>query len=208
VAPLFLSSMRHNYNAVLRVFAPPRMHDDFFLPLLPPNVCIETNGEASIRIGRDLTLIANQQFSATGLYRRFGFDEDGRPYWGYVVEWAFSEINDEPLMLMRLEERGGIEKTLHWVPRDSMYTFTQAELLYDEQYVGLSEEVMREIVEVFRDVFEFASASNWSYEKRMEFYHSFPFEEMLTREDVMSFRPVLFGCPAFAKFNFTFPECE
>ena len=91
------------------------------------------------------------------------------------MEWAVSEMNDESLMLMRIEEEDGIERTLRWVPRDSMYTFTQAKLFYGEQYVGPSEEVMREIVEVFRDAFEFALAGNWTYEKRLEFYHSFPF---------------------------------
>jgi hypothetical protein len=67
---------------------------------------------------------------------------------------------------------------------------------------------MVEVLLVFCDVFEHAAESNWSYEKRMEYYHSFPFEEFMTKEDVMAFRPVLFGCPAFADFEFVFPECE
>ena len=200
--------MNHNYNAALRVFGPPAMVDDLFLPPLPPNVLIETNREALIRLGRDLTLIENQQFTAVNMYRRFGFDEDDRPYWGYCVESACSDFTNESLILIRVEEEDGIERALRWVPRDSVYTREQAELFYDEQYSGPPEEVMWEIVEIFRDVFEYATVSNWTYEKRLEFYHSFPFEEMATREDVMAFRPILFGCPAFEEFEFTFPECE
>ena len=64
---------------------------------------------------------------------------------------------------------------------------------------------MREILEVFRDVFEFAAAANWSHEKRLEFYLSFPFEDLTTKEAVQAFRPVLFGCSAFEDFV---PEIE
>ena len=80
VTSLYLLSMNHDYHAVVRVFGPPRMYTDLFLPPSPPNVSIETNGEALIRIGRDLTLVANEQFSTTVLYRRFGFDEGGQSY--------------------------------------------------------------------------------------------------------------------------------
>jgi hypothetical protein len=57
-------------------------------------------------------------------------------------------------------------------------------------------------------VFEFAVADSWSYYKRLEFYHAFPFEELTSKEAVMAFRPVLFGGPAFADYERAYPECE
>ena len=60
----------------------------------------------------------------------------------------------------------------------------------------------------FRDVFEFALKTNWSYDKRIEFYHSFPFEELPTLRSVTAFRRTLVSCPAFDGFNWTFPEVE
>ena len=180
--PLFLSSRDHNYNAALRHFGPPSMFDDdLYLPPLPPNTAMETNREALIRIGRELDLIENQQFSsAVEMYRRFAFYENDRPYWGYCLESACNDFTNEPLLLIRSEEEDGIERTLRWVPRDSMYTWRHAELFYNEQYAGPSEEVRREILALFRDVFEYAAESDWSYEKRLEFYHSFPCEKFST----------------------------
>mmetsp|Transcript_3681 Transcript_3681/g.5497 ORF Transcript_3681/g.5497 Transcript_3681/m.5497 type:complete len:89 (-) Transcript_3681:88-354(-) len=85
----------------------------------------------------------------------------------------------------------------------------QAQLSYQVLYEGPSEEVLNEILQVFRDVFEYAVKTNWSYTKRLEFYHSFPFEELTTKEAVLAFRPILFGCPAFTEnIDWTFPECE
>ena len=75
-------------------------------------------------------------------------------------------------------------------------------------YRGPSEEVLQEILELFRDVFEFAMKTEWTYEKRIEFYHSFPFDELLTRKAVMAFRHSLFSCPAIDGFEWTFPEVE
>ena len=66
---------------------------------------------------------------------------------------------------------------------------------------------MYEILQLFHDVFEVAAGTNWLYEKRVEFYHSFPFGEFATKEDVLAFRPTLFGCPAFKDFKYQFPEC-
>ena len=121
--PLFLSSMDHNYNAALRLFGPPSIFDDdLYLPPLPPNTVMETNFEALVRIGRELDLIENQQVSsAVEMYRRFGFDENDRPYWGYCVESACNDCTNESLLLIRSEEEDDMEKTLRWVPRDSMY---------------------------------------------------------------------------------------
>ena len=64
-------------------------------------------------------------------------------------------------------------------------------------YKGPTEDVIRAILYVFHDAFEFAADTNWSYVKRLEFYHSFPFEELSTVGAVHRFRPVLFGRPAF-----------
>mmetsp|Transcript_18251 Transcript_18251/g.25955 ORF Transcript_18251/g.25955 Transcript_18251/m.25955 type:complete len:131 (+) Transcript_18251:51-443(+) len=124
VTPLFLSAMDHNYNAALRVFGPPAMFDDLYLPPLPPNVVIETNREALVRLGHDLTLFENQQFSALDMYRRFGFDEDDRPYLGHCVESPCNDVTNEALLLIRIVDEDGIERALRWVPRDRIYMET------------------------------------------------------------------------------------
>ena len=72
-------------------------------------------------------------------------------------------------------------------------------IFFNATYEGPSEEVMHAILHVFHDAFEFADDTNWSYVKRLEFYHSFPFEELSTVNAVHRFRPVLFGCPAFTE---------
>jgi len=90
-----------------------------------------------------------------------------------------------------------------------VYTRKHAHLLYKVvDTEGPTEDVMSEILEVFRDVLEYAVEDNWSYEKRMEFYHAFPFDELITKEAVMAFRPVLFGSPAFAGVDYKYPACE
>ena len=67
------------------------------------------------------------------------------------------------------------------------------------EYEGPTEEILYEAFRLIRDAFEFAADSNWSETKRLEFFHSFPFEEMHFKEDVCKFRPILFGCRAFAE---------
>lgn len=62
--PLLLSSLDHNYNAALQVFGLSAMFDKLYLPPLPPNLVMEANRESLIRLGRDLSLIKNQQVSA------------------------------------------------------------------------------------------------------------------------------------------------
>jgi len=64
---------------------------------------------------------------------------------------------------------------------------------------------------VFRDAFEFAADTNWLNVKRLEFYHSFPFEEFPTMDAVHRFHPVFFGCPAFTEsidVDITHPNSE
>ena len=58
---------------------------------------------------------------------------------------------------------------------------------------------MFEILHLICDVFEFAADTDWSYHKRLEFYHAFQFEELQTREAVHEFRPILFSCPTFTE---------
>jgi len=121
------------------------------------------NCEALFYHGRNLFLIENQQSTAVEMYHWFGFDEDDRPYWGYCVV-ACSDFTNESLLLIQVEEEDAIGRALSWVLRDSMYTWKQAELFYDEQYVGPSKEVMCEIVALFRDVFKFSTVINWTDE--------------------------------------------
>ena len=64
---------------------------------------------------------------------------------------------------------------------------------------------MLEILEVFRDVFEFAMYTNWSYRARLKFYRAFPFEELTSKESVVTFCQILFDCPVFARFERRFP---
>ena len=135
VTPLFLSAMDHNCNAALQVFGPPAMFHNLYLPPLPPRKVIETNREALVRLRNDLTLFENQQFLAVDMYRWFGFDEDDRPYWGYCVESACNDATNEALILIQIEDDDGIERAMRRVPRDSMYTWRQAELFNNERYV-------------------------------------------------------------------------
>ena len=119
------------------------------------------------------------------------------------------ENSRDILVLMRSDELATVEKTLRWVPLSKLYTRKQALLFYDvTDTEGPTEEAMFEILELFRDVFEYAVADSGSYHKRLEFYHAFPFEELTSKEAVMAFRPVLLGCPAFVDSECTFSECE
>eukprot|EP00590_Aulacoseira_subarctica_P006175 CAMPEP_0172420794 /NCGR_PEP_ID=MMETSP1064-20121228/7127_1 /TAXON_ID=202472 /ORGANISM="Aulacoseira subarctica , Strain CCAP 1002/5" /LENGTH=163 /DNA_ID=CAMNT_0013160907 /DNA_START=251 /DNA_END=742 /DNA_ORIENTATION=+ len=161
------------------------------------------------RLECDLTLIGNSQLSAADSYRLMGYDELDRQFWGYGVEAARADGSAEVLVLMRSDEEFSVDKVLRWMPLSKLYTRKQALLFYDvTDTEGPSEDAMLEILELFRDVFEFAVGAMWGYEKRLEFYHAFPFEELTTKEAVVAFRPVLFGCPAFADLDVVFPECE
>lgn len=102
-------------------------------------------------------------------------------------------ITNDIMVLIRSDEDDVNEKTLRWIPLPELAMRKQAQLSYQVLYEGPSEEVLNEILQVFRDVFEYAVKTNWSYTKRLEFYHSFPFEELTTKEAVLAFRPILFG---------------
>ena len=108
------------------------------------------------------------------------------------------------LTLSHRDEEIHEERFLDLVPLPSFYTVEQAKP-FDLSYTGLSEEVLQEILGIFCDVFEFAMKTNWwSYEKRIEFYHSFPFEELPTRKSIKAFHQTLFRCPAFDGFEWPF----
>eukprot|EP00590_Aulacoseira_subarctica_P008634 CAMPEP_0172425022 /NCGR_PEP_ID=MMETSP1064-20121228/29634_1 /TAXON_ID=202472 /ORGANISM="Aulacoseira subarctica , Strain CCAP 1002/5" /LENGTH=217 /DNA_ID=CAMNT_0013167585 /DNA_START=68 /DNA_END=721 /DNA_ORIENTATION=+ len=210
--PLFLGAGDHDYNAALRLFGSPSMFaSDLRLPAMPLNAVGESNWEILVRLGDDLTLINDDQLSALDSYRFFGYDEMKRPFWGYGVESARARVGsgEEIIVLMRSDDQTNIDKALCWMPLGKLYTRKQARLVHQVlDTEGPTEGAMHEILELFRDVFECAVETSWTYEKRLEFYHSFPFEELSTREAVLDFRPVLLGCAAFADFEFKFPECE
>mmetsp|Transcript_7148 Transcript_7148/g.10388 ORF Transcript_7148/g.10388 Transcript_7148/m.10388 type:complete len:180 (+) Transcript_7148:124-663(+) len=175
---------------------------DLRLPVMPVFAVRETNWDTLLRLGRDLTLVGNNQLSAADSYRFYWYDEQNRGTWGCGVEAARVDNSEDILVLMRSDEGASVDKALSWMSLSKLYTRKHALLFYEvTDTEGPTEEAMFEILQVFRDVFEFAVATNWSYHKRLEFYHAFPFEELTTKEAVMSFRPVLFGCPAFAEFE-------
>ena len=123
----------------------------------------------------------------------------GGPSWGYCLEAASVPETREIFVLMRSDETATVDRTLQWVSLSAMQTRKQVSRSSGVTYSGPSEEVMQAILHVFHDAFEFAADTNWSCTKRLEFYHSFRFEELLTVDAVHRFRPVLFGSPAFSE---------
>ena len=73
---------------------------------------------------------------------------------------------------------------------------------------GNASYAMYEILELFCEVFVYAVETNWTYEKRIHFYHAFPFKELTTKDAVMAFHSVLVGCRAFADFELKGSECD
>ena len=147
-------------------------------------------------MSRDLTSISNLELSAIDGYRMFRHAGSDQPSWGYCLESAQVRGIEDNLILFRRDEEIHEERFLDWVPLSSCYAIEQAKG-YGVSYTGPSEEIPKSILELFRDVFEFALKTNWSYEKRIEFYHSFPFEALPTRKSIKDFRRTLFSCPAF-----------
>jgi hypothetical protein len=205
---LLSTSSEPNYNAAMYLYEPPAMfQEELKLPPKPCNAMTETNDEILRRLSHDLTSITNEELSAVNGYRMFRHAGGDCPSWGYCLESARVENSEEILILFRKDEEIHEERFLDWLPLSNFHTFEQA-MHYDVAHVGPTEEALQEILELFRDVFEFAMKTEWSYEKRIEFYHSFPFEELPTRKSVMAFRRTLFSCPAFDGFEWTFPEIE
>ena len=207
--PLFLISSDHDYNAVLRLYGPPAMFSSDIIPPLPKGAKTEGNHETMERLKHDLRWSSEDVLSTTDSYRFFGYDENERSFWGYCVETACVDETKEIFMLMRSNDERTQASVLRWMPMEKLFTRKHAHLLYKVFDVdGPGEVVMIEILQVLKEVFEYAVRDNWSYEKRMEFYHAFPFDELDTREAVEAFRPVLFGCPAFFDVNKIVPEAE
>ena len=178
------------------------MLDELTLPDLPAGAVRETNGETVERLGRDVTLIGDNQLSAVDSYRLYGYDERDRPFWGYGVEAARVVNSADVLILVRSDEEVGVDRALRWMSLSQLYTRGQALLFYEVlDTEGPTEEAMLEILKLLREVFEFAMDTNWSYRARLEFYHAFPFEELTSKEAVVAFRPNIFDCPAFARFE-------
>ena len=87
----------------------------------------------------------------------------------------------EIFMLMRSNDVLTGASFLQWLPMSRAFTKKHAHLLFkvvDTQ--GPSEDVMLDILQLFSEVIEYAVENGWSYEKRLEFYHSFPFDELNT----------------------------
>ena len=182
-----------------RLYGPHSMFcRELALPSVPPNALRETNVETLRRLGHDLSCIKRKELMALDAYRLFGHIPGGEPSWGYCLEAASVPETREVFVLMRSDETATKERSLQWVSLSAMQTRRQVERSSGVPYSGPSEEVMQAILHLIRDAFEFAADTNWSYTKRLEFYHSFPFEELPTVDAVHKFRPVLFGCPAFA----------
>ena len=184
------------------MLGPPGMlASGFVVPSLPANAKRETNRETLERLERDLILIGDQQLSAADSYRLYGHDATDQA--------ARLDDSSEILVLIRSDEEGTIDARLRWMSLSKLYTRKQALLFYEvTDTEGPTEDAMYEVLELFREVFECAVEKNWTYEKRMHFYHAFPFEELTTKDALMAFRSVLFGCRAFAGFELKVSECE
>jgi hypothetical protein len=78
------------------------------------------------------------------------------------VEAAHVDDSVEILVLMRSDEEASVDKALRWVPLTKLYIRKQALLFYDVADTERpSEDAMLEILELFRDVFEFAVEAIW-----------------------------------------------
>ena len=209
VFPLFLSTLDHNYNAALQLYGPPAMFANDVIPALPPNAVTETNLETLVRLKHDLSWIDEQLLTKADAYRMYMFNIVQKPCWGYCVESARVTDSKEILVLMRSNEGRTCASMLRWVPMSQVHTKKNAHLLYKvADTEGPVEDVMIEILQLLSEVFEYAVADSWSYRKRLEFYHTFPFDDLKTKDAVQAFRPVLFGCSAFANDKSKIPVAE
>ena len=94
----------------------------------------------------------------------------------------------EILVLMCSTEGWTHATALPWMLMDRVYTRKHAHLLYmvvDTE--GPAEDVICEILQILQDVFMYVVEDKWSYEKCLEFYHAFPFKELMRKEEVVPF---------------------
>mmetsp|Transcript_1190 Transcript_1190/g.1826 ORF Transcript_1190/g.1826 Transcript_1190/m.1826 type:complete len:197 (+) Transcript_1190:364-954(+) len=177
----FMSAANHNYNAVLHLYSPPAMIVNDIVPTLPPNAVTETNRVTLTRLKHDLVLVEEQLLSAADAYRMYVCNGHDPPFWGYVVESAQVDGPRDILVLMRGNTGLTRGTTLQWMSMSKVFTRKHAylrEKVIDVE--GPAEDVMIAMLQLLRDVFEYAVEGNWSYEKRMEFDHAFPFDELIT----------------------------
>jgi len=206
---LLMSAAELNYNVALHLYGPPAMFLSNIIPALPDGAETENNRETLERLRHDCRLSMEGVLSAGDLYRFFGYDENERPFWGYCVESACVAETKEIFMLMRSNSDLTQASVLRWMPMEKLFTRKHAHLVYGVFDVyGPGDVVMLELLHLLEEVFEYAVRDNWSYEKRLEFYHAFPFDGFYTKEAVEEFRPILFGNPAFFDVERVVPEAE
>ena len=129
--------------------------------------------------------------------------------WGYLVESAQVTSTRKIFVLMQTIEARARATVLWWMPMEQVYTKKQALLLYKAEDTDRpAEDVVCEILKLLQEVFECALEDKWSYTKRSEFYRAFPFEKLRTKEEVVTYRPVLFSCPVFSGPELQIPESE
>ena len=149
--------------------------NDLQLPAEPHNAVRETNQETLRRLSHDLTTIAKEEHKALDIYCLYmRGDSNTRSTWGYCLEAAHVNTTNEILILFRNDEEEGIERTLRWLPLSVLCTKRHAQSYYQVPYTGPSEEVMHEVLQFFRDIFEQAAATKWSNEKPLEFLLKLP----------------------------------
>ena len=179
------------------------------IPAKPDDAETEGNRETLDRLRHDLQGSSEGVLSPSDLYRFFGYDELERPFWGYCVESAYVTESRRIFMLMHITSERTHARMLRWMPMEKLFTRKHAHLVYKVFDVyGLGDVVMMKILQLLEEVFEYAVRDEWSYEKRMKFYHPVPFDELDTTEAVEAFRPVLFGIPAFFSVEEVSPEAE
>ena len=169
------------------------------LPPKPCNARTETNAEV-LRQLSDLSSIYDLELMAIDGYRMFRHAGGIHSSWGYCLESVRVEGSNYNLILFRQDKGLHENKFLDWVPLSSCYTAREAASL---AYAEPSKEVVRVILELFRDVFEFALKANWSFERRIEFYYSVPFAGLPTISSIKAFRRTLFKNPPFDGFEWT-----
>jgi hypothetical protein len=149
---------RGRYNTAMQMLGPPGMFaSEFVVPSLPANAKRETNRETLERLELDLILIGDHQLSAADSYRLYGHDATDQGFWGCGVEAARLDDSSEILVLMRSDEEGTVDATLRWISLSKLYTRKQALLFYEvTDTEGPTEDAMYEILELFREVFEYA----------------------------------------------------
>jgi hypothetical protein len=182
--------------------------DDLLVPAVPPNTVRESNLETVRRLEQDLDGISNSRLTALDAYRLYWYRNGIHSCWGYCLEAARNITTNEICVLFRNDEGVSTVKALRWLPLSALSTRQQAQRLYQVQYVGPTEDVLYGALEIFRDIFVYATAVTWSYGQRLQFYYFFPFENLTTVEEVIAFRVTLLSRPIYLDYHQSFPDYE